>query len=268
MALELITRDAAGTPHKTPLLCVHGIFHGAWCYNEHFLPYLASQGFHAGAVSLRGHGASSLDGALRWTRYHHYVQDIESAVQQMATKYGEPPVIIGHSMGAYLTQKYLEKHSAPGGVLMASVPAHGSGLATLRVFSWNPLRFLAAFFTLDFTPAILHAPEKTRRAFFSTDMPPELLQSYYDRMGPESFLIFLDFLLFALPHPKRVNAPVLVVAGENDTLFKTWEEERLARSYQGEYALIHGTAHDLMLEKTWQQAADKIIAWVKAKGLT
>lgn len=267
MTLELIIREPAGTPCKTPLLCVHGILHGAWCYDEYFLPYFAQQGFVAGAVSLRGHGASPVDGSLRWTRHSHYVEDIEQAAQQMAHKYGARPVIIGHSMGGYLTQKYLEKYPAPGGVLLASVPTHGSVLATLRVFAWNPLRFLAAFLTLDFAPAILHAPEKMRRAFFSADMPAATVQAYHQRMGKESFLIFLEFLLFALPRPSRVKVPVLVIAGADDTLFAPWEETRTARIYQGDFAAIPNTAHDVMLEKNWQQVADKIIAWVKAKGL-
>jgi alpha-beta hydrolase superfamily lysophospholipase len=231
MALELIIREPAGTPHKTPLLFVHGIHHGAWCYDDFFLPYFAQQGFVAWAVSLRGHGSSPITGSLRWTRVYRYVEDVEQAAQQMADKYGARPVIIGHSMGGLTTQKFLEKHAAPGGVLLASVPPHGILPAFIKAFLRYPVHVLIGNLTLNLSR------------------------------------IFYDMLLFALPRPSRVKTPILVIAGELDTLFATWEEERLARAYHGDYKMVAGMAHDVMLEKDWQQAADHIIAWVREKGI-
>jgi alpha-beta hydrolase superfamily lysophospholipase len=267
MALELIIREPAGTPHKTPLLFVHGIHHGAWCYDDFFLPYFAQQGFVAGAVSLRGHGNSPINGSLRWTRVHRYVEDVEQAAQQMVDKYGARPVIIGHSMGGLTTQKFLEKHAAPGGVLLASVPPHGILPAFLKAFMRYPVHVLLGNLTLNLSRIVLHSAESVRWAFFSDAMPETEVQKHYARMCEESFLIFFDMLLFALPRPSRVKTPILVIAGETDTLFKTWEEERLARAYHGDYKMIAGMAHDVMLEKDWQQAADHIIAWVREKGM-
>jgi alpha-beta hydrolase superfamily lysophospholipase len=268
MALELIIREPAGEPHQTPLLFVHGIHHGAWCYDDYFLPYFAQQGFVAGAVSLRGHGSSPIADSLRWTRVHHYVDDVEQAAQQIAAKYGSRPVIIGHSMGGLVTQKFLEKHLAPAGVLLASVPPHGILPAFLRAFRRYPADVLLGVVTLNLSRIAMHSQESVRWAFFSPEMPDAEVQKHYARMGAESYLVFLDMLLFALPHPRRVNRPILVIAAEHDTLFKPWEEERLARAYHSDYKLITGMAHDVMLEKDWQQAADHIIAWIHDKGIS
>src|SRR5437762_4644186 len=76
MDLELITRKAQGDSYATPLLFVHGAWHGAWCWDEHFLPYFAEQGFDAHALSFRIHGKSESVGQLRWKRAADYVADV------------------------------------------------------------------------------------------------------------------------------------------------------------------------------------------------
>ena len=44
---------------KKHVLCIHGTFHGAWCYGEHWLPRLAEKyEVAAHAVSLRGTSGS------------------------------------------------------------------------------------------------------------------------------------------------------------------------------------------------------------------
>ena len=59
MDLELISRTPTGRPTQaTPLLFVHGVYTGAWVWDEYFLPYFAAQGYESHAVSLRGHGGS------------------------------------------------------------------------------------------------------------------------------------------------------------------------------------------------------------------
>jgi pimeloyl-ACP methyl ester carboxylesterase len=37
-----------------PLVLVHGSFHAAWCWAEHWMPFLSISGFHCYAISLLG----------------------------------------------------------------------------------------------------------------------------------------------------------------------------------------------------------------------
>jgi pimeloyl-ACP methyl ester carboxylesterase len=50
-----------------------------------------------------------------------YLDDVQSATDSL----GSQPVLIGHSMGGFIVQKYLAKRRAPAAVLMASIPPQG-----------------------------------------------------------------------------------------------------------------------------------------------
>lgn len=39
---------------KPPILFIHGSYHSAWCFREHYLDYFSSLGHRCFAISLRG----------------------------------------------------------------------------------------------------------------------------------------------------------------------------------------------------------------------
>src|SRR3954469_9427392 len=102
--LEVIDKGACSDAHPVPLLFVHGAWHGAWCWDEHFLDFFADKGYRALAVSLRGHGGSPTSRPLRSCSIADYVDDVRSVAEKLPT----PPMVIGHSMGGLVVQKYLE----------------------------------------------------------------------------------------------------------------------------------------------------------------
>ncbi len=264
MHLELLSHlpdlpDA--NSHATPLLFVHGAWHSSWCWAEHFLPYFAAHGYTSYTLDLRGHGKSDGVKQLRWVSISNYVADVEQAVRQLE----RPPVLIGHSMGGLVVQKYLEKHAVPAAVLLASVPPTGALRTTLRIAVTHPLEFVKANATMKLYP-IVGTPQLTREAFFSANMPDEQVQTYFARMQNESYRAFLDMIVFSLPRPARVKSPVLVLGGEKDTIFNRKEVEATARAYHTQ-ATFYPMAHDMMLEAGWQDVADHILRWLGERGL-
>lgn len=84
--IEVITRKPQQTSQrKTPILCVHGGFHGASCWDEYFLPYFEKQGFESYTLSLRGHGKSEGHENLNKWRIADYVIDLEQVISQLST---------------------------------------------------------------------------------------------------------------------------------------------------------------------------------------
>lgn len=262
MHLETLIYQPEANPHLTPLLFVHGAWHGAWCWSEHFLPYFAHHGYTSHALDLRGHGKSEGRTKLRWKSIADYVSDLT----QIASQLERPPVLIAHSMGGLVVQKYLESHAAPAAALLASVPPTGALRTTLNIALHHPFPFLKANLTLKLYP-IIGTPALTQAAFFSPDMPEEKVKAYFACMQNESYRAFLDMIVFSLPRPKRVKTPMLILGGERDTIFTRKEIEATARAYHTHAYLFPHMAHDLMLEEGWQIVADSILHWLEEQGL-
>jgi len=79
--LEIVKNPGDGSI-STPLLFVHGAWHGAWCW-EPFLDYFAKHGYNGYALSLRGHGKSSNRKNLKLTRIDDYVEDVRQVVKDI-----------------------------------------------------------------------------------------------------------------------------------------------------------------------------------------
>lgn len=258
MRLELITLKPDLETCKTPILFVHGAWHGAWCWEERFMPYFAEQGFTVHALSFRNHGKSESKGSLRWRSGAEYVEDLAQIVKQIGT----PPVLVAHSMGGYVVQKYLEKATAPAAVMLASVPPRGAIGATVRIAGRHPIAFLKTNLQLRLWPLVA-TPELARDAFFSKTMPVEQVARYFPQVQDESYRAFLD-LLFNLPRTKRMSkVPMLVLGGADDKVFTQKEVRATARAYKADFEIFPSTTHDMMLEADWQKVADRIITWVK-----
>lgn len=156
--LEVIDKGCSSKSHPTPLLFVHGAWHAAWCWDEHFLSFFADKGYRALALSLRGHGASPTVQPLRACSIADYVKDVCTVADNLPTR----PVVIGHSMAGFVVQKYLETRDAPAGVLLASIPHRGSVGTTLRLMRrhpWLTAQFAVTGKSLQ-TLNTLHSPGK------------------------------------------------------------------------------------------------------------
>lgn len=256
--LELISYPSATPSAFPPLLFVHGAWHGAWCWEPHFLPYFAANGFNAHALSLRGHGQSGNRRALRWTTIADYVADVATVAQQLP----QQPVLIGHSMGGLVVQKYLEGRAGQTAVLLASAPPQGVLRTTLNIARHHTLRFLQANLTLSLYP-LVNTPALALAHFFSSTLPDAELNDYAARLQDESYRAFLDMLVFNLPRPKRVQSSVFVLSAANDTIFTPAEATKTAQAYRADCTILPNIAHDMMLDPNWQTAADAIINWLR-----
>lgn len=262
MQLEIIAKIPTGHSRKTPILFVHGAWHGAWCWNEFFLPYFAQQGYASYALSLQGHGSSDVKKKLNSLRISDYVKD----VAQVAADLPAQPILVGHSMGGLIVQKYLEKHSAPSAVLLASLPVGGLSRSALRMFMHHPMLFLRAGLTMNLHPFI-STTKLVREAFFSEDIDTEILKKCFSQLQDESFLAFLDMVLLNLPHPEKTSTPLLILGAANDRVFSPKEVELTARAYNAHSKIMENMAHNMMLERDWQKVANFILNWLRENDL-
>lgn len=261
--LEVISRPPPekASPRRAPLLFLHGAYAAAWCWDEHFLPYFAERGYASHALSFSGHGASPGREHLDSFGIDHYVRDVAAVAETLPA----PPVLVGHSMGGMVAQKYLEKHEAAGLVLMASVPPQGLwaaalGLAFQKPGLMNDLNRLLGGGRV--------ALDTLRSAMFAQPVTKEDLARWYKRMQPESHRAIWDMTLFNLPLKSRMKLPPLLVLGaEHDTLIPASQVEMTARHYGVAAEIFPGMGHGLMLELGWRQVAERIHGWLEAEGV-
>ncbi|KQP32872.1 hypothetical protein ASF25_17500 [Methylobacterium sp. Leaf100] len=242
---------------RPPLLFVHGTWHAAWCWDEGFLDRLAAQGWEVHAMSLRGHGGSEGHDRLRWTRVRDFVDDIASVVRTLA----RPPILVGHSMGGFLVQKFLENGKAAGAVLLAPMPHYGVASTTLRLLRQDPVGVLRANATFSLT-AMISTPAKARRLFFSASMPDADVERHFGRLQDDAFLAYVDLMALDLCKPSRVTVPILVLGAGDDAIFTRRQVEAVAAAYRTTAEFFPGMAHDMMLERGWEAVADRIAEWV------
>ena len=256
--LELLeTRPLApGVAH--PILFLHGAFTGAWCWAEYFMEYFAARGFACYALSFRGHGASHGRDALMSSSIQDYVEDVFEAVNRI----GRPPVLVGHSMGGFVAQKYLEDAPLPALALLAPVPPQGLFASQLKLAFQNPTLFAELNTLLSRGRA---SAEAMRKALFAGDVAPAKLAEWFRRTQPESQRAIWDMTLFALPWLWRLNRPPLLwLAAEHDALVPVGEMRIGAGMLGSEVEVMPGLGHAMMLDAGWQAVADRVIAWLRA----
>ena len=263
-ALEVVTRTPARLKHKTPLLFIHGAFTGAWCWEEHFLPFFAEAGYAAHALSLSGHGSSRGREKLDTLSIADYVDDVREVVEQLPT----PPVLIGHSMGGFVVQKYLEQHAAPAAVLMCTVPPQGMmGVAFNALFARPALLSNLN----DMMAGGQASYESLREALFAQEVTQDDLKRFYHLAQPESHRAIWDMTLFNLPSASRIvenlasiaaRPRLLVIGAEHDHLMPASTAQMTARTYGVEAEIFPGMGHGLMLERDWRIVAARILVWM------
>jgi len=257
--LEVLRRSPAcgDAKERPPLLFVHGGFVGAWCWEENFLDWFAARGWDCHAVSLRGHGGSEGRAMLHASGIDDYVADVASVVDG----FGRQPVLIGHSMGGFVAQRYLERYPAAAAVLLAPVPATGLAGPGMAVAAGNPALFWDLGMAHEFgrmarNPALLF------EAVFGHE-PGGGFGQYMARMDEESHRAWLEMCGPGLIDTRRIEGvDILVLGGDGDRVIPPAFIRSAARQLGKSAEILPGLGHALMLEDGWETVAGRIDDWL------
>jgi alpha-beta hydrolase superfamily lysophospholipase len=231
------------------------------------MDYFAELGYHVFALNLRGHGGSAIKGSLKFAKFKDYSDDLEQAVERVETAQGKKPILVGHSLGGMLIQKYIETETVPAAVLISTPTAKSLRQATRKMFWRQPGAVAGAFLTFD-TDKIYHRRSIIRSAFFTASLNETSAEEFCRRIEsqPESTRVFLDILRIKFRTP-AVRSPMLLIGGGQDNNLKRQTFYDNAAIYGLEPVILEDMPHDMMLEENWQNAADLIADWLKRQGL-
>ncbi|MGB0525947.1 MAG: alpha/beta hydrolase [Flammeovirgaceae bacterium] len=254
--IELI-KSLAPASNYPPLLFVHGAWHAAWYWETHFLDYFQSQGFDAYAMSFRKHGTSPCDQAFNQLTLQDYVDDVKRVVDSL----DQLPILIGHSMGGMVVQKYLEKYTCHAVVLMAPVPPTGVLRSSLKYLTTFPLAALKGLSTFNLH-ALVDTPTKVKWAFYEDHIAQQQLTHYAGNLQQESFRAYLNMLFPAIQVNHHTQLPMLVISGGKDNIFTVKEGQQTATKYQADFINFPHAAHNMMLGSHWKSIATYMSQWI------
>lgn len=254
--IELFSCLPATPTDRPPLLFVHGAFAGGWMWTETFMPYFAAAGYPCYALSLRGHGGSAGHEHMDWHSIGDYVDDLAA----IAAGLPESPVLLGHSMGGFVVQKYLERHPAPAAALLCSVPPQGLAAAQFHLLLQKP----QLFFEINRIMSGEYTDVSTlREALFAGEIDDATLAAWLTRMQPESHRAMWDMSMFNLPMLYAMRRPpMLVVAAEKDVLVPAFLVQSTAHTYGVPCHTLRNMGHAITHEAGWREAADLVLGWL------
>lgn len=256
MKLELISKGSSANAKRPSLLFIHGGFHGAWCWDEYLLPWFAARGWHANALSLRGHGNSEGHAEIRRWTLDDYGADVNSVLESIA----RPTILIGHSMGGVVAQRCWDRNPAVAGmVLYASSPLRPDPAVVRRLLRERPFSLIVG--------QLFGIPSLQLRAcepfLFSDAFDQKQVATWRTKLCPESPKAMAE--IFARAPQNKTGGdqrPVLVIAGQDDWSIPLSSHEALAKAFAAGLKVCPG-AHDLMLDPLWEKNASAIEMWLR-----
>lgn len=261
MQFELFTRLPTKTVMRPALLCIPGAWHNAACWLP-FLDYFAQRGYRAAAVNVRGHGNSPGRGTLHRFTLADYGEDITTTIAYLIKEWGQAPILIGHSSGGWLVQKHLEQHSAPAGVLLASLPPTGVRQVRNPFAQKHPLRFFLALTGLA-PRAMLGEATILREAFFAPTTPLTYVSQQMVHLQAESRRMLFGLGGRTTVDPVQIQAPLLVLGGGADNFLPPTAVAATAQAYATQATFIPNIGHAMMTDMRWEDVARTILTWVE-----
>lgn len=229
------------------------------------MPYLAQHGYESYAVSLRGHAGSdpAEEGSCSMSVQ---LDDLSSLISSLPC----PPVLIGHSVGGIISQRYLVQLShgsnlpeLAGVVLMANSGPRQS-MPTSQWFKaqrslWHSAR---VFWWMIKRP--VHDASLVRDMFFSDDLPKAEFQRYHKQLSqsPSIMPITSADMQMKLTLGPHSLPPVIAVGGEDDGIVMRYQLEDAADFFRTNAVVVPKVAHDVMLDTRWQRTADVLVDWL------
>jgi pimeloyl-ACP methyl ester carboxylesterase len=261
--IERISYLPHQTKYKTPILMIPGMWHGAWCWQA-WQELLADWGWENHAISLPGHGKSPEQRPIPLCTLDYYLGFIRDEVKKMERE----PILMGHSMGGALTQWYLKYigDNLPAAVFVASWVSHSvreDGGATM--LKQDPAITLFTALSWDATSWVRN-PQRTAEKLLGPQavVSPQKLHSL---LGPESMLVALQHNPPFWRPPENIQTPNYWLAGEFDTVASVPGLRKSADFYGGDFVLVPGAGHNLMMEHNYVETAETIHKWLLSQEI-
>jgi len=252
----MIHRSSAAEKAKGKILFVHGMCHGAWCWDQGFMQFFTKYGYDCYAIDLPGHERAGRNKSVNQYGIEDYIEAVKSCIKQL----GEDSIIVAHSMGGFITQKFLEKNRCKAAILLGSVPPSGLLKPTLRYLKAHP-DAIRDFFKMDiYLPFVKYADD-----LYSSEKRPQDFVAYQGLMRSESFKAVLN-MIFSSVKGTNQAIPKLVIGADQDQVITLNKVHNTANKQGVKAHIFSGFGHNMMLEDGFEEIADLMLNWMETLG--
>ncbi len=165
---------------------------------------------------------------------------------------GDAPVLVAHSMGTAVAQKYSEDHPVLAQVLLAPVPCTRSSGEAIAL----PVDLSVPFPPMPYEMAVewffAGCAEHDARRYHGL-MPDESPKAVWEA-AQRGAAIELD--------RTRVSGPLLMIAGGEDVVSPAHLVRKHAAHFGADYLFFADRAHSLVLEPRWRDVAGRVSSWL------
>ncbi len=250
------------------IVFIHGLFMNAKSW-ANWVVYFEAKGFVCYTPSFPYHEGEPID--LRNDIHKELpkltISDVVKSYEEFIDTLPETPILIGHSVGGFITQKLIELNKGVVGVCIDSAPP--AGIFTFKWSFWranlpviNPFKGNNAF-----VPSV----EWFQDAFCNTMSLAETTAVYNKYVVPESRNIPRSMLNdpYGKINFNKSHNPLLFISGAKDNIIPPSLNLSNLRAYNDrnsirDYKKFPNRTHYICGQNDWQEVASYVLEWVKA----
>lgn len=247
---------------KKNIVMIHGMCLNSRFWNGGFKEVFESAGYKCICLNLMHHNNNSEK--LSDVGLLDYVNQVVALVEELE----EPPILMGHSMGGLIALLVAERTRIKSLVLLS--PATPAGIfilyPTVVKCFWGVIK------TPFFWKKTFRFSRKIAGYYIFNRLSKEEGDELYKEIVPDSGKVvfqigfwFFDPKKSSKINFKKINAPVLILAGGKDRITPASSAETLQRKISdsdSKLFIYPDNAHILTKEVGWEKKADEILMWL------
>ena len=241
---------------KAPLILVHGVWSGAWCW-KNWGTHFCNLGWDSFAIHLRRPYTQSPMANLHNFSFDDCVKDLRDVIGSFST----PPILLAMNLGALIALKATEQCTPSALILVSPLPPENLTDARSR-----PQRLLwLKYRLLILLSRPIQIDEKDFRSYFLTPLSEKLQNALSRQTVPEASALVREFLLPRVSlEADLVNCPTLFLGGSDDRITPAINSHRMAAWLGGEFREYYGQGNWL-IEHDGETIVRDIHRWIVQK---
>ncbi|MCI4666597.1 MAG: alpha/beta hydrolase [Bacteroidia bacterium] len=241
-----------------PIILVHGAYNNGFLWKQNFMPYFVSKGHPVYSIHLKDQLTVKKFKTLFSYSLSAFVEHLSIIVE----KAGEKPILIGHSMGGLVVQKYLSTYpgKALGACLLASLPVFGMKNTVLNMLL-DPVDFMK-YTVLTLAPELTGAGKPPKGLLSKKSATPENLHQFQYSLQRESGVALTNCLNPKINVENVKKTPLLIYGASLDRLALPADVIKMGEIYGQPAKIFHERGHFLMMEPEWKEIADSMETFI------